>query len=241
VTGSQKRGSVLLAGLLAFPVLTLPSTPTAIGRVTVKSPADMRSLAILNAGKKYADQLKPFNFLLTCHVKQFGHPPGADPERFHLIAPYELDPRGWLEMPWVDRSTGKPYRITTEGFHGARLAARVKTYGEVLREYEFHPGSKSADVSGKPCGKQTIGLLQRRHIRVARIIYIASKRWNLAQSIYLRVSTRNIQTRGATNGNQKHYQLLERSSLGSVRAARCRIRDSACCTPASPRPRPATN
>jgi hypothetical protein len=150
-------------------------TPTAIGRVTVKSPADMRSLAILNAGKKYADQLKPFNFLLTCHVKQFRHPPGADPERFHLIAPYELDPRGWLEMPWVDRYTGKPYRITTEGFRGTRLAARVKTYGEVLREYEFHPGSKSADVSGKPCGKQTIGLLQRRHIRVARIIYIGQQ------------------------------------------------------------------
>jgi len=48
----------------------------------------------------------------------------------------------------------------------------VKTYGEVLREYEFHLGAKNADAKGKPSGKQTIGLLQRRHVRVERIIYI---------------------------------------------------------------------
>jgi hypothetical protein len=133
----------------------------------------MRSLAKLNVGKKYGDQLKPFNFLLTCHVKQFGHPIGVDPERFHLIAPYEIDPERWPEMPWFDQYTGKHYQITTEGFHGTRLAARVKTYGDVIHEYEFHPGSKSADINGKPCGKQTIGLLQRRHVRVERIIYIS--------------------------------------------------------------------
>ncbi len=78
-------------------------------------------------------------------------------------------------MPWTDQHTGKHYQITTEGFHGSRLAARVKTYGEVLREYEFHPGSKSADVNGRPSGKQTIGLLQRRHIRVGQIIYIGKE------------------------------------------------------------------
>src|SRR5439155_3559326 len=61
----------------------------AIGRVTISSPAVMRSLAQLNVGKRYVDQLKPFNFLLTCHMKQFGHPTGVNPERFHLIAQYE--------------------------------------------------------------------------------------------------------------------------------------------------------
>src|SRR5439155_1172623 len=118
----------------------------AIGRVTITSPRVMRSLAKLNLGKKYRDRLKPFNFLLSCHVKQFGYPIGVNPERFHLVAPYELNPDRWLEMPWVDLHTGKHYRITTEGFHGSRLLARVKTYGDVLREYEFYPGSKSADT-----------------------------------------------------------------------------------------------
>jgi hypothetical protein len=162
--------------------------------VTITSPKKMRSLAKLNLGKKYGDRLKPFNFLLSCHVKQFGHPPGIDPEKFHLVAPYESDPTRWVEMPWIDQYTGKHYQITTEGFHGSRFVARVKTYGDVLREYEFHPGSKSADAKGKPSGRQTIGLLQRRHIRVGQIIYIGKESNSLeeiesgtihsAQSVY---------------------------------------------------------
>jgi hypothetical protein len=147
----------------------------AVGRVTITSPKVMRSLAKLNVGKKYGARLKPFHFLLSCHVKQFGHPPGVDPEKFHLVAPYELNSSRWLEMPWIDQHTGQHYRITTEGFHGSRGVARVKTYGDVLREYAFHPGSKSADARGKPSGKQTIGLLQRRHIRVSQIIYIGKE------------------------------------------------------------------
>jgi len=67
------------------------------------------------------------------------------------------------------------YEITTEGLHGSRGVARVKTYGEVLRQYEFHLGGKSADAKGKPSGKQTFGLLRRRHVRVERIIYIGKE------------------------------------------------------------------
>jgi len=78
-------------------------------------------------------------------------------------------------MPWIDQYTGQSYKITTEGFHGSRGVARVKTYGDVLREYAFHPGTKSADAKGKPSGRQTIGLLQRRHIRVGQIIYIGKE------------------------------------------------------------------
>jgi hypothetical protein len=147
----------------------------AVGRVTITSPKVVRSLAKLNVAKNHADRLKPFDYLLSCHVKQFGHPLGVDPERFHLVAPYEVNPSRWLKMPWTDQYTGKQYRITTEGFHGSRNTARVKTYGDVLREYEFHPGSKSADARGRPSGKQTIGLLRRRHLRVGQVIYIGKE------------------------------------------------------------------
>ena len=97
-------------------------------------------------------------------------------------------------MLWLDQYTGKEYHITTQGFHGNRKLARVKTYGDVLHEYAFHPGSKSADARGKPSGKQTIGLLQRRHIRVGPIINIGRESIKLeevesglihsAQSVY---------------------------------------------------------
>jgi len=147
----------------------------AIGRVTISSPAVMQPFANLNKGKRYVDQIKPFNFLLTCHVNPLGHPPGSDPEHFHLIAPYESSPRRWLEMPWTEQYSGKIYDITTGGHHGNRHTARVKTYGEVLREYEFHAESKCADACGKPSGKQTIGLLQRRHVRIDSITPIGKE------------------------------------------------------------------
>jgi hypothetical protein len=147
----------------------------AIGRVTISSPAVMRPFANLNEGKRYCDQIKPFNFLLTCHVKQLGHPPGTDPERFHLIAPYQSNPKQWLKMPWTEQYSGNMYGITTLGYHGNRHTARVKTYGEVLQEYEFHAESKCADADGNPCGKQTIGLLQRRHVRIDEIKYIGKE------------------------------------------------------------------
>ncbi len=63
-----------------------------------------------------------------------------------------------------------------------------------LREYEFHPESNCADAGGNPCGKQAIGLLQRRHIRIEQIKYIGKESnsledvesglIHLAQSVY---------------------------------------------------------
>jgi hypothetical protein len=147
----------------------------AMGRVPITSPQALRSLAKLNRGKKYENRIKPFDLLLSCHVKQFGYPPDVDPEKFHLVAPYILDPDCWIDLPWIDQHSGTQYGITTEGFHGSRGVARVKTYSEVLRQYEFHLGGKSADAKGKPSGKQTLGLLRRRHVRVERIIYIGKE------------------------------------------------------------------
>jgi hypothetical protein len=147
----------------------------AVGRITVSSPMVMKPFANLNRGKKYADQIKPFNFLISCHVKPFGHPFRADPERFHLIAPYDRDPRRWLQTRWIDEYTGNEYGITTTGATGDRFTARVKTYGEVMEEYEFHPESKCADMDGHPCQKETRGLLQRRRVAIDEIKFIGKE------------------------------------------------------------------
>ena len=123
----------------------------AVGQITVSSPEVLRPLAKLNVGKPYAQQIKPFNFILSCHIAPHGHPIGADPERFHLIAPYETDPRKWLTLPWIDQYSGKQYRISTTLATSTRYIARVKSYGDVLEEYEFHEEAKCADASGEPC------------------------------------------------------------------------------------------
>ncbi len=131
----------------------------------------------MNNGKSYDTQIKPFNFILSCHVRKLGHPIGADPERFHLIAPYETDPRKWETMRWIDQYSkdGKSYRISTSALHGSRTMARVKSYGDVLREYEYHPEAKCADASGAPCKKQTVGLLGRRHVLIDGFIFIGKE------------------------------------------------------------------
>ena len=143
----------------------------AIGRVSISSPAIMKALTEFNSGKPYSEQIKPFNFALSCQVRQLGHPIGVDPAQFHLIAPYDADPRNWLTRDWIDQysCSGNVYRITTEGHHGGRGIARVKTYDEILREYEYHPEAKCDDADGDTCGQQTIGLLQRRHVLIEQI------------------------------------------------------------------------
>jgi len=141
----------------------------AVGQVSISSPPLLRPFKQMNRRKHYQHQVKPFNFLSTCHVRPFGRPYGSTPERFQLVAPYESDSRRWLKMDWIDRYSSQTYRIGTTGDHGDRRTARVKSYGDVIEEYEYHPESKCADASGQASGKQTLGLLQRRHVRIDSI------------------------------------------------------------------------
>jgi hypothetical protein len=151
--------------------LDLTTTPlpfvkrVALGRTTVSSPEVMKPLKELNAGKPYAQQIKPFNFILSCHVKPLGHPTGAKPDRFHLIAPYETDPRKWERLRWVEQYSQNRYRISTST-QPTRTIARVKSFGDVMDDYEFHPEAKCADENGAPCDKRTVGLLQRRCVMI---------------------------------------------------------------------------
>ena len=161
---------------LGLPTAPLPFAKcVAVGQTTVSSPEVIKPLATLNAGKPYAQQVKPFNFILSCHVTPFGHPIGADPERFHLIAPYERDPRKWERLPWIDQYSQKRYRISASVPSATRTLARVKSYGDVLEEYEFHPEAKCSDASGGLCGRQSVGLLGRRHVRIEDIHFIGKE------------------------------------------------------------------
>lgn len=155
---------------LGFPNEKIPFEHLpAIGRVSVSSTAVMRSFAEINTGKSYADQIKPFNFAITCHIQPFGHPIGVNPEHFHLIAPHEKDPRKWLGCDWFDQYSGKKYQISTGDFHISPNTARVKTFADVIQEYEFHAEWKCADAAGNPSNQQTLGLLNRRHVRVGYV------------------------------------------------------------------------
>ncbi len=160
-------------GLTAAP---LPiADRVAVGQITVSSPEVLKPLSAFNAGKLYAQQIKPFNFILSAHVAPFGHPIDADPPRFHLIAPYESDPRKWEKLPWIDEYSEKRYRISASLPSATRSLARVKSYGDVLEEYEYREEAKCADASGAPCDRQSVGLLGRRRVRIEKLHFIGKE------------------------------------------------------------------
>ena len=152
----------------------------AVGKVSVSNPAILRALNEINAGKEYTRQIKPFNFLLSCQVLPMGYPPDVNPAHFHLIAPYETDPTRWPQMRWIDQHSGKPFQISTS--YSSRRTARVKTFGDVISAYAFHAEPKCTDSKGNVCGKDTIGLLQRRRVKVDRIRFIG-KESNLIEEV----------------------------------------------------------
>jgi hypothetical protein len=119
----------------------------ALSRITASSPHMLRPFDSYNAGKPYAEQVKPFNFFLSAQVAPFGHPQGVDPTRFHLVAPWSSKPWEWLDLPWFDLHSGREYRITTTDDFGASGRVLVKTYRDVLAAYEMHPEAKSRGVA----------------------------------------------------------------------------------------------
>ncbi len=147
----------------------------AIGSMTMSSPELLRRFAGHNEGKTYADQVKPFNFHITTHVRPFVHPAGIDRAKFQLIAPYTLDPRQWGKLAWLDYHSVHTFRISTSGDAGEAGIARIKTFRDVIAEYRVHPEAKSAGLDGEPCGRATVGLLGRRHVVAGRIRYIGKE------------------------------------------------------------------
>jgi hypothetical protein len=147
----------------------------AVGKAGITSPALLELFSRYNEGKKFSEQIKPFNFYVTCHLSPLGHPLGVDPTQFHLIGRFSNDPKQWMKQKWIDRYSGKAFNISTDWCLHSRETAIVKTYGEILEEYEFHPEAKYADDSGDAGGRLSIGLLQRRHIKIEHIEYIGKE------------------------------------------------------------------
>lgn len=147
----------------------------ALSRITVSSTALLDPFRLFNA-RRHADQrVRPFNFMLSANVAPFGHPPGSDPARFHLFAPYQRDPRKWLRLRWIDRYAKPPKtHLITTGLVSGKLVG-VRSIAGVLDGYRIHPESKSLGPDGEVCGPTTAGLLRRRPVRATTFVYIGKE------------------------------------------------------------------
>ncbi len=149
-------------------------------RITVSSADMLHPFAAHNAGRPYAEQIKPGNFLLAAQVAPFGHPAGVNEGAFKLLAPYETDPAHWGRLAWrnLHDPAGPAYRITTDGFDPNTReddTARVKTYRTVLAEYRQHPEPKAAAPDGQPCRPDTAGWLARRTLHAHTVHHIGKE------------------------------------------------------------------
>jgi hypothetical protein len=140
----------------------------ALSRITTSSPHVLRPFTEAHSTRPFEDRIRPMNFILSASVRRFGGPPGVDLSRFHLLHPYATDRSALLQAEWTDLYSGAKYRVTT-GRYASPDVVRIRSYGDVIAEHEMNPESRSAGPDGEPCGRNTSGLLQRRHLRVEEI------------------------------------------------------------------------
>ncbi len=141
-------------------------------RVTVTRPAMWQRMAHATGGTTYADSIKPANFLLSAQVVPFGHPDGADPTRFHPLAPFART--GCLGLRWVDQYSGDDVAVGV-GDDVPAHKTQLITLGDLIKEYCVRPETKALGPDGQPCRRETIGLLQRRPVRVTDVVYLGKE------------------------------------------------------------------
>ncbi len=152
----------------------------ALTRHTITSPRLLEPFRTWNAGRPYREQIKPNSFMLVAHVAPLGEPPGVDPQRLRLVAPYTADLSAWESLRFRNLydPAGPDYRITTtrwDNTEGPRPLdlVEVTTYRQLLRQYHCHAEAKYTNAEGP--GSSGIGWLERRAVRPSRVTTIGKE------------------------------------------------------------------
>jgi len=146
----------------------------ALSKLVITSPTMLYPFDDYNRERSPRERVRPGSFMLAAQVAPFGHPAGVDPSRFRLVAPYEADPRRWRELSWRNIYDGEEYPLAFEGDPSPDVV-RAKTYRDVLGLYATQPEPKSNGSGGKPCGRDTIGLLRRRPLSMSMLSLIGKE------------------------------------------------------------------
>ena len=148
-------------------------------RYSTSSPGLLRWMDCWNDGKPYAEQVRPFGFLLSYSARgglfappdeatvldeiRPGRPP--NPREPKPIAPFDADPdRSLLHV--FDRETGEPV-----------IADQLKTYAEALAQYHLSPESKFEN--GRHWDR---GRTERRHVVATGFVLIGKEANRVGES-----------------------------------------------------------
>jgi hypothetical protein len=138
-------------------------------------PIAAERLAAYNHERPYAEQVKPWGFLIIAHPADHERPGGIRT----LIGPFERDPVKRLHANWIDRDQpDQPARrihtaTTPEHREGS---IQVLSYRDYFNRYRQHPESKALDpTDGKRCHPWTRGQLQPWHITATEHVRVGKE------------------------------------------------------------------
>lgn len=141
----------------------------AVSQLPVSSPGVLEPFRALNDGLPYAEQVKPFGFLLLGHVDPLALlPAGLEPGDVVPVAPFTSRPEELLTLPWRNRRDGRPIAVTTRP-GGERGKVRLTTYRDVVAAYRRHPETKSGDPARGLGHGASVGLLPRLRVRATGV------------------------------------------------------------------------
>ena len=196
----------------------------AVGRITVSSPQVMKPLKALNAGSRTPGSSSRSTSSSAATWRTSGIRSASIPSASissRLTRPIRGNGRscsGSISIP-ASTTGSRP-----QGRHGSRIVARVKSYGDVLREYEFHPEAKCADItalhaqskaSGSSGGATSLSIRSRASARSP----IASKRSKSKAFSFRATFTPSIPIRGATSGTASGCRCCDRRQFQNWKIA----------------------
>jgi len=145
----------------------------AMGQHTVSKPHLHKAFRKINLGKTYKEQIKPFSFLSIWYQEPLA---GTN---VTPISPF-VQPQDIEEVAdsLVDRKTGNKLDLWSL-LHERKT---LKTYGDIVEAYTYHPEAKYDTPDGEKCPKNYRGVLARTHIKVTEIKHIGKEANNLEEA-----------------------------------------------------------
>ena len=121
---------------------------------------------------------RPLNFMLA--VQLMGEISNGSQSKLCLVTQFTKDRNAWKTAIHRDIATGDEYTLYDEDAPSTPNQIDAICYGGIIEQHRFHPEPKFCGSDGQPCGRNTRGLLERRHIQIGRKIPIrkeSNRRW----------------------------------------------------------------
>jgi hypothetical protein len=129
-----------------------------------------------NKDKPYAEQIKPFNFMMALSQHPF-FKRGDDTASF--IAPYEPNPSRWHGLPWLNYRTNEAVILAAPEewirvVNQSNVICPVK-FINLLHRYLRHIEPNFLAFDGTVCEEETTGVLRRRPVTMLSITHIGKE------------------------------------------------------------------